>query len=69
MGYNSLSESGMTPEEMRAEANRILHMIGDQMVKEMRAHEAKFITYISDQRKPVSVKQLFWLRDLREKYE
>lgn len=69
MGYNPLSESGMSPEDMRTEASRICDMIrpavGDY---DMRAHELKFVMDIADKRKPVSTKQLFWLRDLKDKY-
>jgi hypothetical protein len=69
MGYNSLSESGMTAEDMRIEATRICDMIlpavGDYTMKR---HELKFVMDISDKRKPVSTKQLFWLRDLKDKY-
>jgi hypothetical protein len=68
MGYNDLSESTLTADERRAEANRILEIIGDQMVKEMHAHEAKFIRQMENPNTPVSTKQIFWLRDLAEKY-
>lgn len=69
MGYNDLSESGMTADERRAEATRICGMIlpkvGDYT---MNQNELKFVMDISDSRKPVSTKQLFWLRDLKSKY-
>ena len=69
MGYNDLSESGMTPEDMRAEATRICDMIrpavGDFTMKQ---NELKFVMDIADKHKPVSTKQLFWLRDLKDKY-
>ncbi len=34
----------------------------------MKQHELKFVMDIADKRKPVSTKQLFWLRDLKDKY-
>jgi hypothetical protein len=68
MGYHDLSDSTLTADERRAEATKILGMIGDQMVKEMHAHEAKFVRQMEDEDAPVSVKQLFWLRDLKDKY-
>lgn len=68
MSYHDLSESTLTADERRAEATRIVGMIGDQMVKEMHAHEAKFVRQMEDDDVPVSTKQIFWLRDLLEKY-
>lgn len=69
MSYHDLSDSGMTPEAMRDEATRICDLIrpavGDYT---MRQNELKFVLEIADKRKPVSVKQLFWLRDLKDKY-
>ena len=69
MSYHDLSDSGMTPEAMRDEATRICSMIlpavGDYTMKQK---ELKFVMDISDRRKPVTVKQLFWLRDLLGKY-
>lgn len=69
MGYNDLSESGMTAEERRNEATRLCNMIrptvGDYTMKQ---HELKFVMDIADGSKPVSTKQLFWLRDLKDKY-
>lgn len=69
MSYHDLSDSAMTPQEMRAEATRICEMIlpavGDYTMKQ---NELKFVMDISDKRKPVTTKQLFWLRDLKDKY-
>jgi hypothetical protein len=68
MSYHSLSECSLTDDERRAEATRILGMIGDQMRKEMQAHEAAFVRRKANLSEPVSVKELFWLRDLNSKY-
>ena len=68
MSYHDLSDSTLTTDERRAEATRIVGIIGDQMIKEMLAHEAKFVRQMEDEDTPVSVKQIFWLRDLSEKY-
>jgi hypothetical protein len=69
MSYHDLSDSTLTADERRAEATRIIEVIGDQMIKEMRSHEAKFVRQMEDEDVPVSVKQLFWLRDLKDKYQ
>lgn len=69
MSYHDLSDSGMTADDRRSEANRILGMIGDQMEKEMHAHEAKFVRQMRQPHVPVSTKQIFWLRDLKDKYQ
>lgn len=67
MSYHDLSESTLTADERRAEANRICAMLDDQIAY-MQTHEGKFVESISDVEAAVSVKQLFWLRDLKEKY-
>jgi hypothetical protein len=69
VSYHDLSDSGMTLEAMRDEATRICNMllpaVGDYT---MAQKELKFVMDISDKRKPVTTKQLFWLRDLKDKY-
>lgn len=69
MSYHDLSDSGMKSQDMRDEATRICEMIlpavGDYTMKQ---NELKFVMDISDKRKPVTTKQLFWLRDLKDKY-
>ena len=69
MSYHDLSDSGMSDQDRRDEATRLCDMIrpavGDYT---MRQHELKFVMDIADKRKPVSTKQLFWLRDLKDKY-
>jgi hypothetical protein len=67
LSYNNLSESGMTFDERRAEATRIVAMIEDY-TEQMTAVERRFVMQIADESAPVSTKQLFWLRDLKSKY-
>ncbi len=67
MSYHNLSDSGMSSDAMRQEATRIVNMF-PASVPGMQEHEAKFI---ADMRKPyrfVNTKQIFWLRDLKDKY-
>ena len=68
MGYNNLSESGMTGSDMRSEASRIVTMIEDS-IDQMTPVERRFVESMGDDFAPVSIKQLFWLRDLRDKYQ
>jgi hypothetical protein len=68
MSYHDLGDSGMSADDRRAEADRVLLLIGDQMEKEMHAHEARFIQQVRRPYAQVSTKQLFWLRDLKDKY-
>lgn len=67
MSYHDLSRCTLDADERRAEASRICGMIGD-LTYIMQSHEARFIEQISDDNAPVNVKQLFWLRDLKDKY-
>jgi Trp operon repressor len=64
MSYHDLSECTLTDDERRAEATRICIMIVDVNGKTQR--EVDFIRQIS-QSGPVSVKQLFWLRDIKDR--
>lgn len=65
MSYHDLSECTLDDNERRAEATRICMMLVDVTGKSQ--HEHEFIQKIS-RPGPVSVKQLFWLRDLLGKY-
>jgi hypothetical protein len=67
MSYHDLSSCTLTDDERRAEATRIVGMIGD-LTDVMLPHERKFMEQVSDVYATVSVKQLFWLRDLKDKY-
>lgn len=68
MGYNDLSECTLTADERVAEKDRICQRL-DRYVSsdQFSIPEFKFIEQISDS-SSVSVKQLFWLRDINEKY-
>lgn len=65
MSYHDLSECTLTEDERRAEATRIVLRLVDVSGKSQ--HEHDFIRKMS-RSGPVSVKQLFWLRDLNDKY-
>jgi len=68
VGYNNLSESGMSGSDMRSEASRIVDMIQDS-TDQMTPVERRFVESMGDDFAPVSTKQLFWLRDLKDKYQ
>ena len=65
MSYHSLSECTLTDDERRAEATRIVLRIIDISGKTQK--EVDFIRNMS-RNVPVSVAQLFYLRDLNDKY-
>ena len=65
--YHNLSESTLTADERRAEANKITGMLADSL-DQMQDNERSFVMRISDFHAPVSPKQIFWLRDLAERY-
>jgi hypothetical protein len=67
MSYHDLSECTLTAIERRDEADRICRRLADETYR-MNPNESKFIEQQADGFAPVSVKQLFWLRDLNEKY-
>jgi hypothetical protein len=59
----------MTAEARRDEATRIAKMIkGSVDVSKLQLREIHFVNEMDDGRRPVSTKQLFWLRDLKDKY-
>ena len=67
MAYHPLAnDTGGTAEDRRAEADRILKILTDpcDLYTEV---EAKFIDDM-ERGGPVSAKQLFWLRDIKDKY-
>lgn len=66
MGYNDLSESTLTSEERVAEKDRITSRLAG-IQDELTTKEREFVTRIHDSNY-VSVKQLFWLRDINDKY-
>jgi len=73
MVYRATPESTtQTPIEMRAEAQRIMDMGMDAATDRMSERERKFVEDTSDNLEVFdwcpSVKQLWWLRDLKDKY-
>lgn len=70
MSYHDLSSCTLNDDERRAEADRILGMLTelDEDVDGVHFSEKEedFLEHIGSG--PVSVKQLFWLRDLKAKY-
>lgn len=67
MSYNPLSESTLTAQERRQEASRIVNRIQD-CLDQMTPGERRFVESMGCDFAAVSVPQLFWLRDLNEKY-
>ena len=68
MSYHDLSSCTLTDDERVAEKDRILRMLLERScVDQMTKAEADFIGKMDDA-KHVSVRQLFWLRDLNERY-
>jgi len=66
MGYNDLSECTLTHQERVAEKERIVSRLSSCQ-DELNPKEAEFVTKMESS--PfVSVKQLFWLRDINDKY-
>jgi hypothetical protein len=69
MGYNDLSDSGMTDAARRDEATRIVKMIkGSVDVSELALREIHFVNEIENPWRPVSTKQLFYLRDIKDRH-
>ena len=70
MRYHALAnDTGGTADDRRSEADRILNMIvGHLTPEELTGKEADFVASIMDGNVPVSPKQLFWLRDIKDKY-
>lgn len=69
MAYNVFDDSSctLTPSERRAEASRIVNRIQDCMDR-MTPGERKFVESMGCDFAPCSVKQLFYLRDLNDRY-
>lgn len=66
MSYNVLNDqSGGSAEDRRNEADRILDMFREtHVLGALAKHERDFIDQVS-RGFPISVNQLFWLRDLK----
>ena len=69
MSYHPLAnDTGGTAEDRRAEATRILNMLEEIDLDETAPNERRFLDKMfADDRQPISPKQIFWLRDLKEK--
>lgn len=68
MGYHDLSECTLNDEERRQEAQRICHRLAGN-TQGMTEKERIFVVgYFLHPQRQVSVKQLFYLRDLNDKY-
>jgi hypothetical protein len=68
MAYHPLAnDTGGSPEDRRNEADRILKILEDVDAVQFTTKEDQFIGQIRDD-VPVSPKQLFWLRDIKDKY-
>ena len=70
MAYHQLAnDSGGTADDRRNEADRIVGMFVNQYSPErMTEKEAQFVAKMLDRKQTVSTKQLFWLRDIKDKY-
>ena len=67
MSYNDLSEGTLTQEERVAEAARITSRLISLCADELNPKESDFVAKM-DGADYVSVKQLFWLRDINDKH-
>ena len=72
MAYHPLAnDTGGTADDRRAEAARILKIFveNDLHAAGLTEREARFVAeMLDDPTQNVSPKQLFWLRDLKDKY-
>ena len=66
MSYNNLSECTLSPDERVAEKDRIVVRL-TEIQADMTRNESDFVVRIADSNF-VTVKQLFWLRDINAKY-
>ena len=69
MIYNTFDDSSstLTPAERRQEASKIVNRISD-CLDQMTPTERRFVESMGCDFAPVSVRQIFWLRDINEKY-
>lgn len=70
MAYNPLSQdSGGDAVQRRAEADRIIRIIRDaECLDSMTDREQKFVNEASHAGSEITVKMIFWLRDLKDRY-
>lgn len=69
MGYSDLSECTLTDEERLAEAERIARILSDDPEESFSPRERTFLEQVGNGIKFVSIKQLFWLRDILAKHQ
>jgi len=70
VSYHDLSECTLSPDERRAEGLKIAQILDSASEKHeiaMNIKEFDFVAMILSG-PPVSIKQLFWLRDIKERY-
>jgi len=67
MSYHDLSESTLTQEERVAEAARITSRLIGSCADELTPKEQEFVAHMENA-DYVSTKQLYWLRDINDKY-
>jgi hypothetical protein len=65
LSYHDLSECTLTPEERSAEADRIIEML-EGYESELRPNEKDMMARV-EATGACSVKQLFWLRDIKDR--
>ena len=66
MAYHPLAnDTGGSPDDRRSEADRILKLLEDECFD---ALAVQLQVYQMREGGPVSPKQLFWLRDIKDKY-
>jgi len=72
MSYHPLAnDTGGTADDRRVEADRILKIFRDTNLdaEDLSETEARFVAeQIDHPERPVSPKQLFWLRDIKDRY-
>lgn len=70
MAYHELTkESGGTADDRRSEASRLMKIIEGFEWDDMTSAEITFLNEMEENdTRPVSTKQLFWLRDIKDKY-
>ena len=66
MSYHDLSSCTLDDDQRREEADRILKMLEGE-ADNLTTKEQDFMEQMQDGG-PVSVKQLFWMRDIKDKY-
>ena len=68
MSYHDLSECTLDSAERAEEAQRLLTIIIEKdNISKLTDHELEFVTDVCMKDYSVSVKQLFWLRDIKER--